>query len=199
VQTKQKKQISIENAKGQVILYGNKLEVRLEQDTVWLTQKQMAELFQKDVRTINEHVTNIYEERELTKKPTIRKFRIVQKEGERIVERYIDFYNLDVIISVGYRVKSLRGTQFRIWATNVLRQHLVEGYTINEKRLKARFVFCVRTTAWNGSTSAASCYRCPLLNVCIYASAPGQRTVHPHLPFPSQAVVYSRRGPQLSC
>jgi hypothetical protein len=112
MQIKQTKQTSTETPKGQVILYGNRLEVRLEQDTVWLTQKQMAELFQKDVRTINEHVTNIYEERELTKKPTIRKFRIVQKEGERIVERYIDFYNLDVIISVGYRVKSLRGTQF---------------------------------------------------------------------------------------
>ena len=124
--------------KGQVILYKNRLEVRLEKDTVWLTQKQMALLFNKDVRTVNEHIKNIYRERELNEKPTIRKFRIVQKEGGRTVERDIDFYNLDVIISVGYRVKSLRGTQFRIWATNILRQHLVAGYTINEKRLKAQ-------------------------------------------------------------
>jgi prophage maintenance system killer protein len=121
-----------------VVLYKNRLEVRLEKDTVWLTQKQMSELFQKDVRTINEHIKNIYKEKELNEKPTIRNFRIVQKEGRREVERDIDFYNLDVIISVGYRVKSLRGTQFRIWATNVLRQYLVEGYTINEKRLKAQ-------------------------------------------------------------
>jgi prophage maintenance system killer protein len=136
--TKMKKQTSIENTKRQVILYKNKLEVRLEEDTVWLTHKQMAELFQKDVRTISEHIKNIYQERELNEKPTIRKFRIVQKEGGREVERNVDFYNLDVIISVGYRVKSLRGTQFRIWATNVLRKHLVEGYTINEKRLKSQ-------------------------------------------------------------
>jgi prophage maintenance system killer protein len=128
----------MQDAKGQVILYKNHLEVRLERDSVWLTQKQMALLFNKDVRTVNEHIRNVYKERELNEKPTIRKFRIVQKEGERTVERDIDFYNLDVIISVGYRVKSLRGTQFRIWATNVLRQHLVAGYTINEKRLKTQ-------------------------------------------------------------
>ena len=132
------KNVTMQNTKGQVVLYKNRLEVRLEGETVWLTQKQMALLFNKDVRTVNEHIKNIYRERELNEKPTIRKFRIVQKEGGRTVERDIDFYNLDVIISVGYRVKSLRGTQFRIWATNILRQHLVVGYTINEKRLKAQ-------------------------------------------------------------
>ena len=132
------KNVTMQNTKGQVVLYKNRLEVRLEGETVWLTQKQMALLFNKDVRTVNEHIKNIYRERELNEKPTIRKFRIVQKEGGRTVERDIDFYNLDVIISVGYRVKSLRGTQFRIWATNILRQHLVAGYTINEKRLKAQ-------------------------------------------------------------
>jgi death-on-curing family protein len=95
----------------------------------------MALLFDKGIPTINEHIKNIYKEGELEEKSTIRKFRIVQNEGGRRVERNIEFYNLDVIISVGYRVKSLRGTQFRIWATKTLKEHLVKGYTINEKRL----------------------------------------------------------------
>jgi len=111
-------------------------EVNLKKDTVWLSQKQMAGLFEKDVRTVNEHIGNIYKEKELAKGPTIRKFRIVQIEGNRQVERERNCYNLDVIISVGYRVKSQRGTQFRIWATNVLKQHLINGYTINEKRIR---------------------------------------------------------------
>lgn len=135
------KKISEEPNKGEIIIYrskeGPKLEVRLEEDTVWLSQKQMSVLFDKDVRTINEHIKNIYKEKELEKDRTIRKFRIVQKEGNRIVERNVDFYNLDVIISVGYRVKSLRGTQFRIWATKTLKNHLVKGYTVNEKRLQS--------------------------------------------------------------
>jgi hypothetical protein len=112
------------------------IEVHLENETVWLTQKQMAELFGKGVPTINEHVKNIYKEEELVENSTIRKFRIVQREGKREVEREVDHYNLDVIISVGYRVNSKRGTQFRQWATSVLRQHLVQGYTLNEKRLR---------------------------------------------------------------
>jgi len=111
-------------------------EVNLKKDTVWLSQKQMAELFEKDIRTINEHIGNIYKEKELIKSSTIRKFRIVQKEGNRLVERIRSGYNLDVIISVGYRVKSQRGTQFRIWATHILKEHLIKGYTINEKRLR---------------------------------------------------------------
>ncbi len=127
---------NIETSKGQVVLYKNKFEVKFEQETVWLNQKQMAELFQKDLRTVNEHIYNVYQEKELQKSTTIRKSRIVQKEGKREVTRNIEFYNLDVIISVGYRIKSKQGTQFRIWATNVLRKHLVDGYTINEKRLK---------------------------------------------------------------
>ncbi|MFA5742850.1 MAG: virulence protein RhuM/Fic/DOC family protein [Candidatus Paceibacterota bacterium] len=125
--------------KGEVAIYKSKsgpyLDVRLEKETVWLTQKQMAGLFDKDVKTINEHIKNIYKEEELKEKATVRNFRIVQKEGARTVERNVDFYNLDVIISVGYRIKSLSGTQFRIWATKVLRNHLLEGYTINEQRL----------------------------------------------------------------
>jgi death-on-curing family protein len=124
---------------GKIVIYkskeGPKLKVRLEEETVWLTQKQMALLFDKSVSTINEHIRNIYKEGELKEKSTIRKFRIVQNEGGRRVERDIDFYNLDVIISVGYRVKSFNGTQFRIWATKILKEHLIKGYTINEKRL----------------------------------------------------------------
>ncbi|MDD5483750.1 MAG: virulence RhuM family protein [Kiritimatiellae bacterium] len=113
-----------------------KLEVRLEDETVWLSQKLMADLFQKDVRTINEHIRNVFEEGELNQAATIRKFRIVQKEGERDVTREVDFYNLDVVISVGYRVKSLRGTQFRIWATQRLKEYIVKGFTLDDERLK---------------------------------------------------------------
>jgi len=113
-----------------------RIQVRLENETVWLTQKLMAELFQKDVRTINEHIRNIYEEGELEPEGTIRKFRIVQTEGTRQVTREVDFYNLNVIISVGYRVKSHRGTQFRIWATQRLREYLVKGFTLDDERLK---------------------------------------------------------------
>lgn len=121
--------------KGEIVIYHTEdgataLDVTLENQTVWLTQAQMAKLFGKDVRTISEHVSNIYVERELEKDPTIRKFRIVRKEGKRAVERAIDHYNLDVIISVGYRIKSKRGTQFRIWATNVLQDHLDKGFTL---------------------------------------------------------------------
>ena len=96
----------------------------------------MSELFQKDVRTINEHIKNIYEEGELLPESTIRKFRIVQKEGSRDVTRQVDHYNLDVIISTGYRVKSHRGTQFRIWATQRLREYIIKGFAMDDARLK---------------------------------------------------------------
>ncbi|KUG26066.1 putative dna-binding protein in cluster with type i restriction-modification system [hydrocarbon metagenome] len=104
---------------------GLEFQVKVDGETIWLTQKQMSQLFQKGIPTINEHIKNVYKEGELEESPTIRKFRIVQKEGKRDVERDVDFYNLDVIISVGYRVKSNQGTKFRIWATNVLRDHLL--------------------------------------------------------------------------
>ena len=111
------------------------VEVRFEQETLWLSQLQMAELFDKDVRTVNEHIKNIYSEQELiSSEATIRKFRIVRQEGSRQVKREIDHYNLDMIISVGYRVNSKKGTQFRIWATQRLRDHLVKGYTIDRRR-----------------------------------------------------------------
>jgi prophage maintenance system killer protein len=114
------------------------LEVALDQDTVWLSQAQMAELFGKDVRTVNEHIGNVFAEGELEKEGTIRKFRIVRKEGKRQVQRDIEHYNLDAIISVGYRVSSKRATQFRQWATGVLKDHLVQGYTLNQRRLAER-------------------------------------------------------------
>lgn len=115
------KNIFNEVPKGEIILYkspegGLALDVKLEEETVWLTPMQMSKLFDKARPTILEHIKNIFEERELERIPTCRKFRQVQKEGKRNVVREIDYYNLDVIISVGYRVKSKRGTQFRIWA-----------------------------------------------------------------------------------
>ncbi|MCC4264423.1 virulence RhuM family protein [Oceanimonas baumannii] len=115
-----------------------KLEVALEQDTVWLNQAQMAQLFDKDVRTVNEHIGNVYTDGELEREPTIRKFRIVRQEGQRQVRHNIEHYNLDVIISVGYRVKSQCGVQFRQWATQILKNHLVQGYTFNQRRLAER-------------------------------------------------------------
>ncbi len=130
-----KKKNEIVPANGELIIYQTedgktRIEVRLQDETVWLSQKLLAELFQKDVRTINEHIANIYEEGELTPASTIRNFRIVQSEGNRQVTRDIDHYNLDVTISVGYRVKSHRGTQFRIWATQRLRVHIVKGFPL---------------------------------------------------------------------
>lgn len=111
------------------------INVNLEEETVWLNQSQMSELFNKNVRTISEHINNTYNEVELTKDSTTRKFRTVQKEGTRTVERNIDHYNLDVIISVGYRVKSKRGTQFRIWATQILKNYILKNYFIDKKKL----------------------------------------------------------------
>ena len=112
-----------------------KLNVQVEDKTVWLTHGQMVDLFGKAKGTISEHISNIFEEGELIKEATVRKSRTVQKEGEREVTRLQEFYNLDVIISVGYRVKSNRGTQFRQWATKTLNEYLLKGYALNEKRL----------------------------------------------------------------
>jgi len=112
-----------------------RMERRLQEETVWLSQKMLADIFQKNVRTINEHIKNIYDEGELEPRSTIRKFRIVQTEGKRQVSRHVEFYNLDVIISVGYRVRSHRGTQFRIWATQRLREYIIKGFTLDDERL----------------------------------------------------------------
>jgi hypothetical protein len=128
---------------GDIILYQTpegetSIEVHLNNETVWLTQAQQAELFQKDVRTINEHIQNIYDEGELVRESTIRKFRIVRNEGTRQVARDVEHYNLDVIISVGYRVKSHRGVQFRVWATQTLREYIVKGFVIDDDRLSGK-------------------------------------------------------------
>ncbi len=104
-------------------------------ETLWATQKQIAEAFGVDVRTINEHVKNIFKTKELEEISTIRNFRIVQKEGRREVERDVQHYNLDVILSVGYRANSKTATQFRQWATKTLREHITKGYTINRKQI----------------------------------------------------------------
>ena len=111
------------------------IKVVFEDDTVWLNRQQLAELFNRDTKTVGKHINNIFNENELENTSTVAKFATVQKEGKRTVTREIEYYNLDVIISVGYRVKSKQGTQFRIWATRRLKDYLVKGYAINEKRL----------------------------------------------------------------
>ena len=114
------------------------IEARYEDETVWLSQKLMAALFDVDVRTVNEHLKNVYEQGEVTPEATIRKFRIVQTEGKREVVRSVDFYNLDAIISVGYRVNSVRATQFRQWATRVLREFAIKGYVLDNGKITAQ-------------------------------------------------------------
>ena len=123
---------------SEIILYQTedgrtRVQCRFENETLWLTQKLMAELFQKDVRTINEHIQNVFEEGELSPESVIRKFRITAADGKTYDTQH---YNLEVVISVGYRVKSPRGTQFRIWATQRLREYLVKGFTMDDERLK---------------------------------------------------------------
>jgi hypothetical protein len=113
-----------------------RIQCRFENETIWLTQALIAELFQKDVRTINEHLVNIFEEGELNREATIRKFRIVRLEGTREVAREIEHYSLPAILAVGYRVRSHRGTQFRQWATARLSEYLVKGFTLDDERLK---------------------------------------------------------------
>ena len=127
-------------SKGEIIIYTSEdgkisLDTKLENNTIWLTQKDMAELFGVKTPAINKHLYNIYQEGELSQDATISILEIVQKEGKRNVKRQKAFYNLDAIISVGYRVNSSRATQFRIWATNVLKEYLIKGYAINEKLL----------------------------------------------------------------
>ena len=127
--------------KGQIILYQtpdgeSKIEVRLENDNVWVSADQMAELFQRNKSTISRHIKNVLEDGELEEAATVAFFATVQNEGERKVERKIAFYNLDMIISVGYRVHSYRGVQFRIWATKVLKEYIVKGFALNDDLLK---------------------------------------------------------------
>lgn len=126
---------------GNIILYQtedgkSRIEVTLCNDTVWLTADQMAELFQRNKSTISRHIKNVFEDGELNPDSTVAFFATVQNEGDRTVERNLAYYNLDMIISVGYRVKSHRGVQFRIWATQVLREYLVKGFAMNDDLLK---------------------------------------------------------------
>ncbi|MBT7783284.1 MAG: virulence RhuM family protein [Anaerolineae bacterium] len=114
----------------------NSIEARFENETIWLTQKLMAELFEVDISTVNEHLKNIYKSGELNENSTIGNFPIVQREGRRNVKRSVLFYNLDAIISVGYRINSLRATQFRQWATKVLREFAIKGFVLDKKRLE---------------------------------------------------------------
>ena len=127
--------------KSEIILYQaedgrTRIQCRFDNESIWLSQALIAELFQKDVRTINEHLVNIFDERELRREATVRKFRIVRPEGTRQVAREVDHYNLDAILAVGFRVRSQRGTQFRQWATARLNEYLVKGFTIDDERLK---------------------------------------------------------------
>lgn len=113
-----------------------KIQATFDNDTVWLSIDQMAELFQRNKSTISRHIKNVFEEGELDSKRTVANFATVQNEGGREVERSIEYYNLDVIISVGYRVKSLRGTQFRIWAMQILKEYMQKGFALDDTRLK---------------------------------------------------------------
>jgi hypothetical protein len=127
--------------KNEILLYTTpdgavRVDVQYEDESFWLNQKKMAELFGVDVRTVSEHLKNVYTTDELSQRATIRKFRIVQTEGARKVAREVDFYNLDAIIAVGYRVNSYQATQFRIWATQTLREFIVKGFVLDDERLK---------------------------------------------------------------
>jgi hypothetical protein len=124
--------------KGEIVIYqadrlATSIDVRIEEETVWLNRQQISLLFNRDVKTIGKHINNVFLEEELEKNPTVANFATVQNEGGRIVERVIEYYNLDVIISVGYRVKSKQGTQFRIWANKVLKDYLLKGYALNQR------------------------------------------------------------------
>ena len=127
-----------------IVLYNDgelELKVSVNEETIWLTQKQLSELFSVEIHTINYHIKNIYKQKELNKNSTIRIFRIVQKEGNRKIQRNIEHYNLDMIISIGYRVNSITATKFRQWATSILKNYIKNGYVINaDKITNERFV-----------------------------------------------------------
>jgi len=128
---------------NQIIIYERKdgahFEVRLEGETVWMNQMQIGNLFVVKKAAISKHIKNIYHEGELEKKSTVSKMETVQREGGRVVKRDVDYYNLDMIIAIGYRVNSRHATRFRIWATKVLKEHIIKGYTVNERRLKEEY------------------------------------------------------------
>ena len=156
-----------------------RIQATFDQDTVWLSIDQMTELFQRDKSTISRHIKNVFDEHELDRNRTVANFATVQNEGGRLVERNIDYYNLDVIISVGYRVKSIRGTQFRIWALKVLKDYLLKGYSVNQRferlenrvsKTEEKIDFFVRTSLpptegifFNGQIFDAYTFVCDLI------------------------------------
>lgn len=138
---KDEKNLLIRNSTAEFLTFElqsqqDSIEVRYEDETIWLTQKMMSMLFDVSIKTINEHLQNIYASGELEKEATVRKFRIVQIEGARQVARDVDHYNLDAVISVGYRVNSIKATEFRRWATQVLKHFAIRGYVIDKKRME---------------------------------------------------------------
>ena len=135
------KELNKDNNQGEIVIYqtddgDTKIDVRFVDETVWLTQAQLCELYQTGKSNVSEHIKNIFEEGELEENSTVRKFRTVQNEGERIVTREQLHYNLDMIISLGYRIKSITATQFRRWATERLKEYMIKGFTMDDERLK---------------------------------------------------------------
>ena len=135
------KEMNKDNNQGEIVIYQNddgdtKIDVRFVDETVWLTQAQLCELYQTSKSNVSEHIKNIFEEGELEENSTVRKLRTVQNEGERIVTREQLHYNLDMIISLGYRIKSITATQFRRWATERLKEYMIKGFTMDDERLK---------------------------------------------------------------
>lgn len=131
----------MQNELGNILIYKNekgdtKIDIYFESDTIWMSQKSLAELYDVNIRTINEHIKNIYSEGELVEEATIRNFRIVQNEGDRTVTREVMHYNLDMILAIGYRVRSNTGNHFRQWATDVLTEYMKKGFVMNDERLK---------------------------------------------------------------
>jgi len=140
------KKLQIRNSTAEFLIFTRQageggIEVRVAEETVWLTQKLMAALFEVTVPTVNEHLANLFAQGEISQGATIRNFRTVQKEGSREVVRNVDFYNLDAIIAVGFRVNSARAVQFRQWATGVLRDYAIRGYVLDKERLKNGALF----------------------------------------------------------
>ena len=138
---KEEQKGELKNVDSQIILYQaedgtTKIEVRLENETVWLSQQQLTQLYQTSRTNVVEHIKHIFEEEELSEEATCRKFRQVQMEGNRSVTRETPFYNLDMIISLGYRIKSRIATKFRIWATERLKEYIIKGFTMDDERLK---------------------------------------------------------------
>lgn len=164
----------------------SRVEVRFEGETAWLSLGQMAELFQRDKSVISRHVKNVFEEGELTAQATVAKFATVQSEGARAVTRDVEYFNLDVIISVGYRVKSQRGTPFRIWATQRLREYLVKGFTLDDDRLhdsdsSRSSAFStnrsgVPSSAASARTRSFTCSRVPLCSAAASVARYASRT-----------------------